>query len=193
MTQSSIFEQIRTRIQDPEKVCSMGSSGRFHVYPITKEATLHAAERQLGFPLPTFLREIYLKVGNGGFGPGFGIFGIDDGHLAVDHGGRRYDLVSFYQLHLRGRDHPKLTHDFASQGSLFLKSLEQWFDQLVPICTWGCDHYSLLDCSKREAPVIHYVGYGGELFLEANSLEEWFVDWLNGVDLFGKANDGMAS
>ena len=171
----------------------MGSSDRFRVFPITTEATIQSAEQQLGFPLSMFLRELYLKVGNGGFGPGFGIFGIDDGHPAVALDGTRHDLVSFYKQHLRGRAHPKLTHDFASQGSLFLESLEQWFDQLVPICIWGCDHYSLLDCSKAEGPVIHHVGYGGELLLEANSLEEWFIDWLKDVDLFGKANDGMAS
>jgi hypothetical protein len=193
MTKSPIVEQIRKRIQDPKKICTLGTSDRFRVFPVATEAAIQSAERQLGFTLPIFLRELYLKVGNGGFGPGFGIFGIAGGNPPFTHDGTHHNLVSFYKIHLRDRDHPKLTHDFSSQGSLFLESLEQWFDQLLPICSWGCDHYSLLDCSKEEAPVIHYVGYGGELILEANSLEDWFVDWLNGVDLFGKANNDMAS
>jgi len=88
MTKSSIFEQIRKRIQDPKNACSMGSSDRFRVFPVTTEATIQAVEQQLNFP---------------------------------------------------------------------------------------------------------YVGYSEELILEAISLEEWFVDWLNGVDLFVKADDGKAS
>jgi hypothetical protein len=147
MDKALIFKQLLRRIKDPKKACSMGSSDRFRVFPITTEATIQSAEQQLGFPLPMFLRELYLKVGNGGFGPGFGIFGITNGNPAITHDGTHHDLVSYYKLHLGDRVHPKLSHDFTSQGSLFLESLEQWFNQLIPICSWGCDHYSLLDCS----------------------------------------------
>ena len=42
------------------------------------------AERALGHPLPPLLRAIYLKLGNGGFGPGYGILGIGDGYRHGD-------------------------------------------------------------------------------------------------------------
>src|SRR5258708_13239995 len=41
--------------------------------PVTGE-DLAQAEAQLGFGLPSFLRRLYLEVGNGGFGPGYGLF-----------------------------------------------------------------------------------------------------------------------
>jgi SMI1 / KNR4 family (SUKH-1) len=39
-------------------------------------ASLAAAEGQLGFALPTTLRRIYADVGDGGFGPGTGLFSL---------------------------------------------------------------------------------------------------------------------
>ena len=41
----------------------------------TSLAVVEAAEQSLGFYLPHLLREIYTQVGNGGFGPGYGIDG----------------------------------------------------------------------------------------------------------------------
>jgi hypothetical protein len=45
------------------------------VTPVTMEE-LAQAEEQLGFALPALLRRIYLEVGNGGFGPGYGLFAL---------------------------------------------------------------------------------------------------------------------
>jgi hypothetical protein len=168
----------------------MGSFGGFKVYPPASQETIRKAERQLGFPLPALLKELYREVGNGGFGPGYGIFGVYGGAPAIDSSGEQHDLVSFYQLHTGNQAHSVLEHDFSSRGSLFLQDLSTWFDKLVPICDWGCHHTSLLDCSKEAAPVIHHVGYGGELIFESASLEGWLMDWLQGVDLFGRVNPG---
>lgn len=35
-------------------------------------------ERRVGAPLPPLLRRLYLEVGDGGFGPGYGLIGLDD-------------------------------------------------------------------------------------------------------------------
>ncbi|WP_149261996.1 hypothetical protein [Actinomadura sp. K4S16] len=40
------------------------------------------AEELAGRPLPSLLRRLYLEVGNGGFGPGYGLLGLRDGHRA---------------------------------------------------------------------------------------------------------------
>jgi hypothetical protein len=39
------------------------------------------AEVALRYSLPTLLRRLYLEVGNGGFGPGYGVLGLQGGHL----------------------------------------------------------------------------------------------------------------
>ena len=41
-------------------------------------AEIRATEAELGFALPDGLRQLYLEVGDGGFGPGDGVFGRDD-------------------------------------------------------------------------------------------------------------------
>lgn len=41
------------------------------------EARIQAAEAALGFALPDDLRQLYAEVGDGGFGPGEGIYGLD--------------------------------------------------------------------------------------------------------------------
>ena len=38
------------------------------------------AEELAGRSLPLLLRRLYLEVGNGGFGPGYGLLGLRDGH-----------------------------------------------------------------------------------------------------------------
>jgi hypothetical protein len=43
--------------------------------PVTREA-IYDAEQALGFALPELLRRLYEEVGNGGFGPGYGLFGL---------------------------------------------------------------------------------------------------------------------
>src|SRR5687768_9046078 len=47
--------------------------------PTVTTEVLQAAERALGFQLPELLRAVYVKLGNGGFGPEYGIVGIKGG------------------------------------------------------------------------------------------------------------------
>ena len=42
------------------------------------DAEVEATEAELGFALPDALRQLYLEVGDGGFGPGDGVFSRDD-------------------------------------------------------------------------------------------------------------------
>ncbi|HVX10780.1 MAG TPA: hypothetical protein VHC22_06335 [Pirellulales bacterium] len=45
-------------------------------FPPATAAELVAAGHSLGFTLPTALADVYLGVGNGGFGPGYGLIGL---------------------------------------------------------------------------------------------------------------------
>lgn len=46
------------------------------VAPPATSAEVDAAEISLGFAVPQFLRRLYLEVGNGGFGPNYGLEGV---------------------------------------------------------------------------------------------------------------------
>lgn len=80
---------------------------------------LSEAERILGRPLPALLRRLYSEVGNGGFGPGYGVLGVFGGHR--DDAG--HDAISLHQSW-------ELPRPF-----------------LLPICHWGCGIYSFIDLS----------------------------------------------
>ena len=49
-------------------------------YPPVETEVIASAESILSFGLPELLRQCYLRVGNGGFGPGHGIIGLADGY-----------------------------------------------------------------------------------------------------------------
>src|SRR3712207_2542113 len=53
--------------------------------PATLEE-IEAAEQKLGFKLPELLRELYLEVGNGGFGPSYGLLGVGSSGWTDDQG-----------------------------------------------------------------------------------------------------------
>ena len=132
---------------------------------------LRAVERELGFELPTFLRDLYGSLGNGGFGPGYGITGLSGG--AKDDLGR--DVVEDYVLR-RGVD--------ADDPGWF------WPTAVLAVCHWGCGIYSCIDCRSPEARVLRFdpnpvdedwsVAWG----LEQTDLATWLRRWLDGDEMF---------
>jgi len=121
------------------------------------------AEVLVGRPLPTLLRRLYLEVGNGGFGPGYGVLGLRNGHRD-DTGHTATDL---YQ------------------------ERREWWPSspsgLLPICHWGCAIYSLVDCSSEGGLMWGYdpnptppdeVDHA--LFRQEIDLETWFDRWVKG-------------
>ena len=60
--------------------------------PASDEA-IAEAEKELGFPLPKLLHDIYKNVSNGGIGPGYKILGVKGGHTS-DEGDTISELYS---------------------------------------------------------------------------------------------------
>src|SRR5262245_35297573 len=54
-------------------------------YPPVSETVVRQAETSLGFKIPHLLTFCFTHVSNGGFGPGYGIMGLDGG-CASDYG-----------------------------------------------------------------------------------------------------------
>lgn len=153
----------------------------FRAQPPASEAAVRATERRLGFRLPETLREIYLTVANGGFGPGYGVMGVEGG-FTDDLG---HTVADLYERYREG--------DPSDPTWL-------WPESLVPICHWGCVIYSAVDCSQENAPV-YFVDVSGKepgepmssiIRLHKNSIDQWLVDWLDGKDLWGQVY-GLAS
>jgi len=143
------------------------------LYPPATAEQVVRTETLLGFALPPLLCDLYMQVANGGFGPGCGLIGVENG-ASISEGADRGDLAFVYRSFLR---HPTRK--------------EPWAAKLLPICSWGCSYYSYLDCALPHAPVMifdtnsHGHGPWGCAFnLHVRSFEEWMQRWVDGEDLW---------
>lgn len=87
------------------------------LFDVVDPSVILGAETKLGFELPKLLATLYLEIGNGGFGPGFGIFGLRGGHTDA----RGHTLVEIY---------PEIQEGVAW-------SLKDSGRKFLPICEWG--------------------------------------------------------
>jgi len=136
--------------------------------PLTDSSILTKLEKDLGFQLPDLLKRLYLEVGDGGFGPGYGMFGAKSGHHLSDE---PFTLAEIYHTNHNG----------------------DWPDMLVPICDWGCIIWSCIDCSHENYPVVMMfwdwtdpeTGKECHGYLsEGIEFREWIEAWADGVDLW---------
>ncbi len=145
--------------------------------PLTAEKASSIEER-LGFTLPLSLRALYIEVGNGGFGPGYGLYPLDDD-------GGAPTAITEYAIctRLDVEDYPGWN----------------WPVGLLPICDWGCAVYSYVYCSNPAGPVYRfdYDGYDADdpstyfsdmtshLFSEESpTFQLWIEWWLDGTMRF---------
>ncbi len=136
--------------------------------PVTEEQ-IQNAERTLGFALHPVLRAIYTQVADGDFGPGYGLYRLED-------------LVGSYRLHA---EHERLVdfHFFEEQSThkdLVLMPTDAWPDGLLCLCHWGCGMFSHFEVATGR--VFQYAFWEGDqngFQLEAPTLESWFEQWLS--------------
>src|SRR5437763_1861679 len=74
------------------------------VPPPASTAEIEDAERQLAFPLPNLLRELYATVADGGFGPSYGLLPFLK--AAPDESEYESVVVLYALLRCRDRDNP---------------------------------------------------------------------------------------
>src|SRR5262245_60485454 len=123
--------------------------------PVAQPSTIAAAEAALGYALPPLLRRLYTTLGNGGFGPGYGLLGLDGGH---GDGGKT-------ALTLR-------------------EEWDDLPPALLPICHWGAAIYSLVDCSTTDGTMwgfdpnpMPYEEEDKALFRQTMTFAEWLGRW----------------
>ncbi len=111
---------------------------------------------RLGFALPELLRQVYLRVANGGFGPGYGLLGV--GHGATDDLGNTAD--SLYDLFSQADpDDPEW----------------RWRPQVIPFSYWGCAVYSCITPSGM------VIGFDEGAWVDDEiPLDVWLRKWLDG-------------
>jgi SMI1/KNR4 family protein SUKH-1 len=151
-----LIEGLRQRIVDPAHAVDLRFASDHRVAPPVDAHELASAEDGLGFRLPDELRDVYLNVANGGFGPGYGLLGVASG--TTDDLGNTAD--SLYKLFAQADpDDPSW----------------RWPSQVVPFSYWGCAVYS---CITPEGMVIGFDE--GQWADDEVSLDAWLRAWLKG-------------
>jgi hypothetical protein len=127
-------------------------------YPPASLEVIRSAEVRLMHPLPPLLKRVYLEVSNGGFGPGYGLIGLDGGHGDPD-----------------GRSLAALTEYFLGFG---------WPPRLLPLWDWGSGMWTCIDHTSPTAAIVTHDPSGA--FLTPFDLASWLTSWIDGRDLFNE-------
>ncbi len=175
MTDSELVDAIRALANDPKRRTYMaarfGALGSFRhaalLPPPTTLGAVQAAEIAVGFAFPNFLVRLWTEAANGGFGPGYGLFGLEGGH--------REDLqrMTAEELYLQAVEDE--AWDTVLEGG--------WPKRLVPICDWGCGQQSAIDCTTPVGEVEDLID-GFEQRHKGMDFTQWMQAWVNGVDLW---------
>ena len=131
--------------------------------------------REIGFKPSALYVELMQEVGNGGFGPGYGLMGLVGG-ATNDRGDTAVDLYKVF-----AQPDPN-------------EPSWKWPQGLLPICHWGCAIYSCIDCTNEEAMVMTWDpnewedGTSPTLAICSTemTLAEWLLAWSDGVNLWEK-------
>jgi hypothetical protein len=167
-----LIQRLQDRNADREHATTNGTHPPKPLPPVSTTA-LQSAERAIGFKLPGLVGALYLKVGNGGFGPEYGIVGIK--------GGAKLDgctLESCYQNML------KLKKE---------NSVWRWPEHLLPLANCGCGMWSCVDCDYQRLPMIIWdpnnldeelegsdaqLNWGNSFWDQGRSAKRWLDEWL---------------
>lgn len=177
---ADIVDRVRERIRlEPADAASFETRPSA---PVATPASIAADEQTLGFTLPPLLKQLYVEVGNGGWGPGYGLLGLTGG--ATDELG--HTAIDNYLL--RRKANPT-------------DPTWAWQQGLLPICHWGCAIHSCIDCLRPGFPVIAFdpnvhddsSDWADALFPECDGFDQWVQLWADGQDLWQRlyADDGV--
>jgi hypothetical protein len=166
-----LLTKIARRAADRRTQIDMGEQSVPRIALPLKKSEAEASEQALGFSVPPLLTQLYEKVGNGGFGPGYGLMGLVSG--ATDDQG--HNSVDAYKCYASADpSDPSWT----------------WPEGLLPLCHWGCAIYSCVACKTDGHPIVifdpnmHESSWAQCFIQTKQNLESWLVAWAAGTKLW---------
>lgn len=142
------------------------------LHPVVDLDDLMRAEQAIGSVLPSLLRRLYLEVGNGGFGPGYGLIGLPGG--ATDSLGN--DVVSG---HLARQEPDPEDPEW------------KWPASQLALFEWGGAIFSCCDLRPEYLPVFEFdpnrrsrgMSMNAAFREQSNSLNFFLSEWILGKDV----------
>ncbi len=137
----SLIERIKVRVADPLRAVDAATwvEPTPTIRPPATLAEVDAAEEALSFPIPLLLRRLYTEVGNGGFGPNYGLEGVP----TIPPTPGASDIVVLYEQY---------------SGSQPEYPAFQWPCGLVPLIGGGCLYIECVDFSHPPHAVAMFDG-----------------------------------
>ncbi|MFI1162155.1 SMI1/KNR4 family protein [Streptomyces sp. NPDC020801] len=136
-------------------------------------ATLSRAEAALGFRLPPLLAGLYVRIGDGGFGPEYGLLPLLDSPPA----GEPAAVTQYLANRAQGSEDPDWP----------------WPEGVLPISHWGCAMYACVDCRSPEATVLLFEPNPGDpdraWYVDAAGLADWLQAWVDGTGWYDEAGE----
>jgi hypothetical protein len=167
-----LIARIKSRVTDPLRAVDAATwvSPKPTVAPLATVAEVDAAEAALGFAIPPLLRQLYTEVGNGGFGPNYGLEGVP----TIPPTPGTANIIVLYEMY--------------SGEPLTEHTAHVWPRGWVPLISGGCLFMECIDFLSPPHAVALYDG--GDCDLErpavnsfrpvAESLEARLTAWLAG-------------
>ncbi|MFI9175371.1 SMI1/KNR4 family protein [Streptomyces lincolnensis] len=137
--------------------------------------TLARAESALGFPLPALLAELYVRIGDGGFGPEYGLLPLLDSLPSGE---------------------PAAVAQYLANRESGRKDLDwPWPAGVLPISHWGCAMYACVDCHSPRNPVLLFEPNADDAdhawFVDAPTLADWLRTWTDGTGWYEETNEDL--
>jgi hypothetical protein len=139
-----------------------------------------AIENALGFNLPDLLIRLFAEVGNGGFGPGYGLLGLGSGGFAGSDG-RTADANYLW-----------LRRDGAAPYRT------PWPRWLFPICDFGCAIWDVIDIRTGQMLISdgnhwdHRSTLKASIFVTNVNFKDWLTTWALGGSVHETFSDGRS-
>jgi hypothetical protein len=200
MEMDILVAKLEKRVSNPETVRDIKVHGQMQgIGAAVSSDYLSEIENHLGFDLPPLLKEIYTRIGNGGFGPGHGLYDIrkcvelylissakDDfmiGKLPMCNWGCTKDsyvdcLAPGYPVYTDMGD----GQDCGCMGNVSFTLTDK--------------NGNVISSGKGSSlsQILNSTGLAGKsanenkngLILHKKTLDEWFADWVCGINLLDK-------
>lgn len=150
----------------------LAQDGHPQAYAALAGPVLEAVEAKLGYPLPPALKAVYAQVGNGGFGPAYGLLGLEGGAV-------QEDAKNALQMYAMFRQEDPCD------------PLWRWPDGLLPLVHLGCAMFLCVDCTDEKGritwfePNPHVDGepWDDSMFPSDVTFEQMMEAWMEGTDV----------
>lgn len=145
-------------------------------------------ETAVGLVLPPLMREIFVQVGNGGFGPGYGITGLETGtKLFGSTFTENVMLLRSMKSHLADlvdetQRQAQSDLDYPESLPNRIRDYIKWHseDTYVVYCDWGGTVSTIVDIGEPSLPVFSNE-WASITPHSSGTLRQWWRDWLDGT------------